>query len=354
VDGGAGRGVARLDSLTGMRFVAALGVFGLHTTGSAPEALRALAAPGNTGVCFFFVLSGFVLAWTARDGDRAPAFYRRRVARVVPNHVVTWAVVLVALLATGAGVGAEALAALLLVQAWVPDQDVVLAVNGPSWTLACEAFFYLCFPVLLPLLARVRRRASLAVALGVAPAVWTTLWTVLLDDPVGEVGLYVVANLPPVRLLEFALGIVVALLVRDGRWDLPLRWAALLAAAAYAVTVVAPEQYGTSATTALPYAVLVAALAHADVARRRTALSGRWAVRLGTWSFAFYLVHVPVLDALKAVAGEATWWQRGVVALPLALLAAALLFRLVERPAESRLRAGAAPARLGGPFPGAS
>jgi peptidoglycan/LPS O-acetylase OafA/YrhL len=40
------------------------------------------------------------------------------------------------------------LANLLLAQAWVPDPNVFLSVNGPSWSLSCELMFYLLFPLL--------------------------------------------------------------------------------------------------------------------------------------------------------------------------------------------------------------
>ena len=38
---------------------------------------------------------------------------------------------------------------LLLVQAWVPDPPTILALNPVSWSLACEAFFYLVTPTLI-------------------------------------------------------------------------------------------------------------------------------------------------------------------------------------------------------------
>jgi peptidoglycan/LPS O-acetylase OafA/YrhL len=42
-----------------------------------------------TGVSFFFVLSGFVLTWSARPDDIATGFWRRRIARIYPVHLVT-------------------------------------------------------------------------------------------------------------------------------------------------------------------------------------------------------------------------------------------------------------------------
>jgi peptidoglycan/LPS O-acetylase OafA/YrhL len=65
-----------LPSLTGLRAVAAAAVFGRHVwsrlahTALAPVADRVLRQGAN-GVSFFFVLSGFVLAWSFRPDDRA-------------------------------------------------------------------------------------------------------------------------------------------------------------------------------------------------------------------------------------------------------------------------------------------
>src|SRR5919107_1067497 len=76
-----------LPSLTGLRWMAALLVFGLHVHnfgwfgGTGGRLVSWAFGAGATGVSFFFVLSGFVLTWSARPRDRALAFWRRRVAR---------------------------------------------------------------------------------------------------------------------------------------------------------------------------------------------------------------------------------------------------------------------------------
>ncbi|WP_255544132.1 acyltransferase [Micromonospora sp. ATA51] len=66
----------RLPSLTGLRWVAALLVFGFHVA-----TMRIVAEPdyqavvdwlftlGLSGVEFFFILSGFVLVWSYRDAS---------------------------------------------------------------------------------------------------------------------------------------------------------------------------------------------------------------------------------------------------------------------------------------------
>src|SRR4051794_11942901 len=87
---------AALPSLTGLRFIAALAVVAWHARPDhIPGLLQPLFTSAQSGVAFFFLLSGFVLTWSSRRDDTPRSFYWRRVARVVPNHVVTWLVALV-------------------------------------------------------------------------------------------------------------------------------------------------------------------------------------------------------------------------------------------------------------------
>lgn len=83
--------VVRLDSLTGMRWWAAFFVFAYHMGNLAPFKGQSLMNFGYTGVSFFFVLSGFVLTWSARPRVGARQFWWRRVARIWPSHMVALA-----------------------------------------------------------------------------------------------------------------------------------------------------------------------------------------------------------------------------------------------------------------------
>ena len=129
----------------------------------------------------------------------------------VPGGVVT---TLAAVLIVG-GAGPLQLAAhLTLTQSWFPRRDVFASLNLVSWSLSCEAFFYLCFPLILPACAGCARPAcgrspprwSLAVARSTAPRSPRST----ARSPVARV------MFPPVRMAEFTLGIAVALLVQAG------------------------------------------------------------------------------------------------------------------------------------------
>ena len=145
-------------------------VFGLHAYSFVPLAERRdqllaqlLFDAGDLGVSFFFVLSGFVLTWSARPGQPLLRFWRNRIARIYPAHLVAlvFAIGCLAVSDRFAKVTTETLVTGgLLVQAWYPQDIVYLGINAVTWSLSCEMSFYLCFPLL------VRRAAPAAAPAG--------------------------------------------------------------------------------------------------------------------------------------------------------------------------------------------
>lgn len=363
IDSGAGQ--SRLPSLTGMRFIAALLVFLTHAsvakafTDQGIDSFMGtyLSRAGFLGVGFFFVLSGFVLTWSARPADRTGRFYRRRFFKVYPNHLVTWFVGLLLMIKVGADLTATAtVPSLLLVQSWVPNLTALGGTNGPSWSLACEALFYLSFPLLLRLVKRIRAErlwlwvALLTVGFFAVPLVSQLLPGTPLSpwQPVSMLRYWFVYFLPATRLLDFALGILMGRIVQTGRW-IGLSWptALLLLAGGYALMVYLPDSYGLVAPTALPVALLIAAAAVQDVKGERTPFAGRRMRWLGEISFAFYMVHFLVFQygplglAATTSAGARSWHTPtalGMLAITLLLSVAFgwLLYRLVEQPAMRR------------------
>lgn len=333
-----------LPSLTGLRWVAAAVVFLYHLGNQgflrgAPQAvLGAVAGPGFTGVSLFFVLSGFVLTWSARPGSRARDFYRRRVARILPLHLVALGIALVlaaTLIPSIRTANPWAVVANAgLVSAWVPRWWQ--AGNPVSWTLVCEAFFYAVFPLLLAATVRLGRRGLVALLLAATAAAATiaVLGTVL--PGFGGSSIF-----PAARLPEFVAGIALALLMRRGHLTGPgpLPALGLLVVGWSAASLVLPKNSAAAvAFTVVGFLALVSALATWDLRGRRSPLAGRTMVRLGELSLAFYLVHLLVMQALKAVAGTGRGAPEDAalagLALLLALAVAYALHRLVERPAQ--------------------
>ena len=295
----------RLDSLTGLRWWAAFAVFCYHMMNFAPvPGLGAVARYGNHGVAFFFVLSGFVLTWSAGvSGTTVANFYWRRFARIYPAHVVALLVAIPVFYSVTSATPdpsrfwvkpfavAPLLLSLVLLQSWFKDPSIRFSGNPAAWTLGVEAFFYALHPWLSRLLARVSRRGAL-LALGAVTAFVT--WSVLL------------------RRYGWA-----------GPWSV---WAQNLELQVLAVL----------------FALTILGIANNDLAQRRSWLRHRVLVTLGTWSFAFYLVHATVMYAVSSAVGlrpmsvkNLLWYP---VVFALALAAAWALYRFVEHPVERRLR----------------
>jgi peptidoglycan/LPS O-acetylase OafA/YrhL len=344
----------RLPSLTGLRFGAAFLVFGFHLQvahifGSGSKAdhwLGLTFGHGAVGVSFFFVLSGFVLTWSAKSGERARDVWRRRAARIYPNHLVTAVVAIAGGSAVGGGVTIAAVVAnVFLVQSWIPSQTVYFGLNTVAWSLSCEVFFYLAFPFLLRGLDRLTGRGLWPVALGLMAIVWCLpLVTLSWSEPISYWFIYV---FPASRLPEFCLGMVLARIVRSGRWiGIPVWAAGVLLVAAYIAVGYIPAQWGYVAVTVVPLALFIPAVAAADVAGRRSFWAMPKMVWLGEISFAFYLVHQLVIryasKLLHVPAAPPGWGFAHCAAVAVfigvaALIGAWLLHIWVEKPMVRRL-----------------
>jgi peptidoglycan/LPS O-acetylase OafA/YrhL len=235
--------LSRLPSLTGLRIIAASMIFFFHaqfedifrSSTSQNVYVHVLGEGGPSGVGFFYVLSGFLLTWSARPGDRAKAFWRRRFFKIYPNHLVTYVVAFVLLVATGASTGILGpILNLFLLQPWSPRLLDVISVNQVAWSLGCEAFFYLLFPLWLPMVRRIRPTrlwwwaAGLLAMMWIVPAVVEAL-PLPTGGPLVPFGnitgwqFLLAYTAPPVRSLDFVLGMVMAQIVLRGKW-IKLPW----------------------------------------------------------------------------------------------------------------------------------
>ncbi|WP_225829693.1 acyltransferase [Streptomyces sp. NK08204] len=335
-----------LPSLTGLRWIAALLVFGLHVNnfgyfgGAGGRIVFWAFGAGATGVSFFFVLSGFVLTWSARPGDRVLGFWRRRIARIYPVHLVTLALALLmtyTLAHQPKPTPTQAAANVLLLHSWWHPWWQTL--NPVSWSLACEAFFYAAFPLLILLLRRLGARGSAALGAAAVAAVlvltradahhWTTL------------SMY---SFPAARLPEFVLGAVTARLVVLGRWHGPGLEASLgLTIIGYFLVPQVTPGYSATACTLAGFVLLIPAAAVADLRGLPSLWRHRPMVRLGELSFAFYMIHLLVLRAGRNLLGTKPHFgvpaglAVTVIAFAVSLALSWVLYEAVERPGRRLL-----------------
>jgi peptidoglycan/LPS O-acetylase OafA/YrhL len=302
-----------LPSLTSLRALAASGVFLAHaaflwSATDIRDAMGRIGAAGAHGVSFFFLLSGAMLAYNAGRSLDLPRFYRKRIARIYPIYLLAFAIgtVVRILLDHGAGFVTPKLVAsnLLMIECWLPGGNN--SFPGTAWTLACEAFFYLLFPLLLAVLIRVRTRRTLALALLLAAIVLPGLVAVHFNDDHFFLS-------PLTRLPEFALGCLIGLELPRLTASPRLRANAgplLLACAAGWVGLMLvdhrfPEWLRVTGPLDVVFAVTIVVAATADRAGRRW-LQHRHLVSMGAWSYAFYSFHAMLLAITFAAIDRST------------------------------------------------
>ncbi|MFF1480698.1 acyltransferase family protein [Streptomyces sp. NPDC058301] len=357
-----------LPSLTGMRIIAAVLVAAFHIGALAPfadpdiaKAYHSLFDQGGwAGVTFFFVLSGFVLTWAVRPSDTLTGFWRRRLFKVFPNHLltVTAGIFLLVYLDVFPGVGV-AVSNVLLVHDWDWRFTTWWGVNPVSWSLCAEAFFYLCFPFLIKLVNRIpaeRLWVGVAGTVAAITAIPSLAKVVIPEEapvpgmPISATELWFINGFPPVRTLDFLLGILLARMVREGRlFRLPLPAAVLLAVGGYWLSTQVPYEYSLAACTGLPFGLLIASAARADLGGQWSPFRGRVMVWLGEISFAFYLWHYLVLIWLghlfqkhQPLSTAGTWGFIG-LALAVVVVLSWATFRGVETPVMRRFASSRRP-----------
>ena len=155
-------GRRHLPALDGLRALAVTGVLIQHFDG--PVA----AFPGDLGVSFFFVLSGFLITWILRREWLATGtvslrqFYARRTLRIFPAYYAFLALAYAnAHFRLGDWPPGLTLSALTYtLNYYLPWNGESLGI-GHLWSLAVEEQFYLIWPTLLIVLASRGRRALL-------------------------------------------------------------------------------------------------------------------------------------------------------------------------------------------------
>ncbi len=369
-------GVVHLRSLTGLRFIAAFVVFASHVQYFAfPEAKH--LPLGGPAVSFFFVLSGFILTYVYRDRltvRGVPRFLFTRWARLWPLHIVCLAIAIWFLKVPigadpeGRSSYASLCAHVLMLQSWIPIRFWFVDFNAVAWSISTELFFYVFFPFLL---------------LGSNKQFWLKvlgvflLWAVFMkwaagNLPAGNVPAWTDMNsiavaFPLVRLLEFVVGMAAChwMMQRnvtfvgevserrsqywtDTLWELlavglVLLWWIVMVKTRFTNFMIRTPEIGPliGTWTRVGGGLFFYAFVFMVFASRRGLLgqlmASRFFVWLGEISFAFYLIHQIIIVQLNKLA--LSDFQFAWISFVVALMASALLYRIVEMPCRDGLLA---------------
>ena len=293
-----------LAALTGLRFFLALWVIVTHLIGTGhvyepvvlllPGPLQDLIRRGYQAVPTFFMLSGFVLARTYGPTAWNRANFRKylvgRFARVYPVYLLSLLIVSPFMLRAQDVHKAWLVAMhLTLTQGWFAGHYTA-GWNTPAWSLSCEMFFYLIFPLLIIPMKDRGWRGTIGAALG-ACALTQAMWLAGISDQIK----------PLVHLSDFIMGIAVSrafdLLTQrrsapSGRWFYRTGFLGSALILAYAQYLPGPISMNTLLRPMNALLLLGLGLGGGRLAH---VLSARPIVYLGKSSYAMYILHIPIL-----------------------------------------------------------
>lgn len=298
----------RIDSLTSLRFFAAAAVLIHHmdflAKSPSPDVQMVFGwfFEGFAGVQFFYILSGFVIAYSfaSRAGSLSFGdFLFFRAARIYPIHWLT-------LLAAAYFYDVFHVPTLdlwfrfftnaALLQSFVPDMSFFFSFNGVSWSISTEMFFYTAFCLFVPLSSRALIFAWSALLLVIVINLlafkgvdWTSNWLLYIN--------------PFFRFIDFLTGVLIYRLFVARPLQMSYRAATVVELVSIALVVssvigamvwAVPIQWRWDIYYVPSMAVMIFVFAH-QRGFVSSMLNNRLLVLLGDSSFALYMVHQIVI-----------------------------------------------------------
>jgi peptidoglycan/LPS O-acetylase OafA/YrhL len=349
-----------LPCLSGLRFFGALVVVLVHF-GPISFLPRIFFWFGCQAVSFFFILSGIVLAYSYRDAiiSRSigwPAFFNRRLARIMPVHVATWLIATVMHVWFG-WISTKVqhpilswIAGLLCIQVYWPSPSFFGRWNPPAWSISCELFFYALFPFVLPLLERCLRSISSIIitmsgicvlqvilylcASGIAFEIFQSGHSFLGYQSYATMDSVALSVFPPLRLGEFLVGMCIGLLSLRTEYVpmTPLKANLLLAICLVGFVLLLhipglnPRATGIQLYLFVPFIALTLVAIMSGATVLTPLLQNRIAIFLGEISYPLYLLHSMFTPGAHASIVE---YVLRVVA---CIVSAVILYLFVDRP----------------------
>ncbi len=173
-----------------------------------------LVTEAGMGIVFFFILSGFILSYSYQQkllnrNESYIGFISRRVARLFPLHLFTLLLIIpmsvYSQIKTGGGFAKwflKLFSNATLTQSWIPSSDFYFSLNGPSWCMSDEMFFYLIFPLIIYYGVKLPMKYRILL-----PVLFTAVIVYLMTVTDRAIHHYLFYINPLTRVMEFILGI---------------------------------------------------------------------------------------------------------------------------------------------------
>ena len=313
---------------------------------------------GFTGVDVFFVISGYLIGGQiyrelCNGAFSYLRFYQRRAKRILPAlYAVLVFTLLAAFLLLSPGefteLAKEAFAATLSASnVWFWATTNYFAGNSElnpllmTWSLGVEEQFYVVIPLMLVLMAGLRRKWILPATIAVCLLSLAIAASLAARFPM------MVFYLLPARAWELGAGVALAVTELNRKSSLLSGALAQIAGFAGLALVLAP-MFLLSAHSALPVPPLISSVVGTALSiavprcwMNRQLLSLPGLTFIGRISYSWYLWHWPLLAFMHIIGGAHLPAAAPALAVATSFAAAVLSWRFIERPFRGSLRAPA-------------
>ncbi len=273
---------------------------------------KLFADAGPVGVCFFFILSGFILTYVYQEKIihkkiKIKNFYLLRFTRIYPLYFISLLLAIplkIELLLTDYKTWLLVFSEhLVMIQSFVPIREHYFSFNMVSWCISNELFFYLAFPFLIFLFSKINFKKKLL--LFVFVSIGLSLLIYILPSRLYHALIYI--N-PCIRIFDFILGIILYDVYKQLH-SISKSKATLFELASivflvimYIVGIFLPQVIRYSIYYWLPvsFLILVFAMQNGKIS---SLLSNKLLMILGGLSYGFYISHYLIIKYV-------TWLNR--------------------------------------------
>ncbi|KAF1021684.1 MAG: hypothetical protein GAK29_03363 [Acinetobacter bereziniae] len=305
---------------------------------------------GFLWVSFFFILSGFILAYNYKDkfllgSISKKAFYVSRLARIYPVHFVTMLVALILGLISSSDNVKYILEHILLIQSFFPDQNIYFSLNSPSWSISDEMFFYLLFPFVIFL------NRSKKFLLFILFMLLIFILNHKLNDNLKHYWLYIS---PVIRFSDFLLGILLFDIFEKvkevyAKKNSPLIFE-LLVIFLFIFFFIFHDKidlgYRYSIYYWIPMSLIILIFSLSKVVCDQNSvsntLSNKYLVWLGEISFCFYLIHLLVIQVMNHIRVKLSLnidlLLFSLIIFIFTLIASAIAYKFIEKPLNKKVK----------------
>jgi peptidoglycan/LPS O-acetylase OafA/YrhL len=344
--------------LTSLRFFFAAFVFLSHlsflnNSDFYKSTYNEVFSEGFLGVSFFFILSGFILAYTYQEKIlnktvSLKTFYIARFARIYPIHFLLLLVAIPIYLATDYSV---MIINALLLQSFFTDESTYFSLNSPSWSISCELFFYLLFPFIITYIIAKPKFFAATVIVFFAVIIFYIFY--FLDKEHQKYWLYIS---PFIRIFDFFIGILLFnLFKRLEKFYHAIKIKSILeffAILVFIIFFVLHQNFELESRFSFYYwipmsiLILVFALSRYSVDGQggifSKIMSNKILIYAGEISFCFYMTHYLVISVgsslLAKIVPDATTTVKFAFIFISTVIVSIFAFELIEKPFNKKIK----------------